>query len=356
MSPDTEKKSISSIGKCIRVLFWAFLLATCSFLLICGWVALYGFQVGSQPGLDSAVVSIPRGAGVGQIGDLLANKGLIKRDVRFGLVARAMGSASRLPAGEFELKGGSTPVQILKELAIAKPLQHVVTIPEGLRAEEIADLFSSRGLCDKTKFLELIHDVSFIRSLKLGSISSLEGYLFPDTYYIIRDSRMEERLIRMMAARFWSVYEKLAAEYLGKLSRQEIVTLASLVEKETGNPEERSIIAAVFFNRLARKMKLQSDPTVIYGITGFSGNLTRKDLKTDTPYNTYTRSGLPAGPICNPGADSFKAVFHPAKVNYLYFVSKNDGSHQFSVTLKDHNRAVWKFQKKKRKRSPAWVK
>ena len=201
----------------------------------------------------------------------------------------------------------------------------------------------------KEEVLALIHDQKFISSLGL-SLSSLEGYLFPDTYLLTR-GKSAESILAMMVGRFLDVYSKILAEAGKKDSaekppnRHEVVTLASIVEKETGVAEERGLVAAVFVNRLKKNMLLQADPTVIYGIQKFDMALTRKDLKTPTAYNTYMQKGLPAGPICNPGRDSLLAVLHPAETSYLYFVSKNDGTHQFSRTLKEHNKAVRMFQR-----------
>lgn len=341
--------SFFSLKKAFAFLFWPLLLVFLYLLSFCGWVALYGLQPGPPIVHNSVVVNIPKGAGVRRIGDLLANSGLVHRDFRFHLVARAMGIASRLPAGEFELTAGQNPVDLLRQLAVAKPYNHVVTIPEGLRARDIGEIITAMGLGSRERFLDLVSDPSFIRTLKLENLSSLEGYLFPDTYHLKRVDGIEEKLIRRMVDRFQAVYGRMVAGYNGKLSRHEIVTLASIIEKETGKPEEQSTIAAVFLNRLKRKMRLQSDPTVIYGLERFSGNLTKKDLRTNTPYNTYTNGGLPAGPICNPGSGALKAVFSPAEANFLYFVSKNDGSHHFSKSLQEHNRAVYKYQRKKRK-------
>ena len=335
--------------KALNFLFWPLLLVLLYLLSFCGWVAIYGLQSGPPMTHGSAIITIPKGAGVRQIGGLLADSGLAYRDIRFQLVARAMGIASRLPAGEFELAAGQSPVVLLRQLAAAKPYNHVVTIPEGLRARDIGEIISTMGLGSRERFLDLVSDPPFIRTLNLGNLSSLEGYLFPDTYHLKRVNGMEEKLIRRMVTRFQAVYGRLVTGYNGKLTRHEIVTLASIIEKETGKPEERTTIAAVFFNRLKRKMRLQSDPTVIYGLDRFSGNLTKNDLKTNNPYNTYTNGGLPPGPICNPGSGALQAVFSPAKASFLYFVSKNDGSHHFSKSLQEHNRAVYKYQKKRKK-------
>jgi UPF0755 protein len=183
--------------------------------------------------------------------------------------------------------------------------------------------------------------------LGLGApASTLEGYLFPDTYRFAR-GLPAERILRRMLARFEQEFRSVqqqSGRQLG-LSRHEVVILASLVEKETAVATERPLIAGVFFNRLRRGIPLQSDPTVIYGLERFDGNLTRAHLQADTPYNTYTRQGLPAGPICNPGAAAVRAVLNPASTPYLYFVAKKDGTHQFSSTLAEHNAAVLRHQK-----------
>jgi len=327
--------------------FWPLLLFVSYCLLFCGWVAYYAFQPGPFLDKDSAIVQIPKGATVQQIGELLAGAGLIHRDFRFVLVTKAMGVGSRLPAGEFELASGKSPVELLGQLTRARPLQHIVTIPEGLRAVEIAETFAKDGWCDQQRFLALVGNPSFIQSLRITGVESLEGYLYPDTYYLVKGNYTEEKLIRMMVSRFHAVYGKLSARYTGPLNRHEIITLASIVEKETGNPRERATIAAVFLNRLQRGMRLQSDPTVIYGLDNFSGNLTRDDLKTPSPYNTYVIPALPPGPICNPGGEAIRAVLYPAEEKYLYFVSQNNGSHHFSKSLQEHNRAVHKYQKKR---------
>lgn len=347
MSDTIKRNQLYSWMQFISSLFWPFLLFCSWVLVFCGWVAYYGFQPGPLLDKDSVVVQIPKGATVQQIGELLAGAGLVHKDFRFVLVTRAMGVGGRLPAGEFALASGKSPIELLNGLTKARPLQHIITIPEGLRASEIAEIFARDGWCDRNRFVDLVHNPSFIQSLKIREAASLEGYLYPDTYYLVRGNHTEEKLIRMMVLRFHKIYEQLAAEYHGSQSRHELVTLASMVEKETGDPRERATIAAVFFNRLRRTMRLQSDPTVIYGLDNFSGNLTRKDLKTPSPYNTYVIPALPVGPICNPGGEAIRAVLHPAEEKYLYFVSKNNGSHYFSKSLQEHNRAVYKYQKKR---------
>ena len=180
---------------------------------------------------------------------------------------------------------------------------------------------------------------------------TLEGYLFPETYHFYRGMDPEE-VIRSMVNQFKKVSGPELTRETSRMgiSESQAVILASIIEKETSVPEEKPLISAVFHNRLTRGMPLQSDPTVIYGIKNFNGNLTKEDLQRPTPYNTYVRTGLPPSPICNPGKDSLVAALHPAPVPYLYFVSKNDGSHHFSFEIENHNRAVWNYQKNRKKK------
>ncbi len=309
------------------------------------WLARYSNTPG-PPGAQEVVVIIPKGSSFDQISQILAESGLISADVRFRILARWKKLAGKIHAGEFVLPTGRLPMELLEELTRAKARQHPVTIPEGLRAREIAAIFEEGNWSTREKILELVHDADFISSLGLEQ-SSLEGYLYPDTYYLTRYPAFDaEKIVKMMVNRFFQVWEELGA---GEAGRHEVVTLASIVEKETGSPEERATIASVFKNRLSKGMRLQSDPTVIYGIENFTGDITKKDLRSPTPYNTYVISGLPAGPICSPGKAALQAVLHPAQENYFYFVSKNDGTHFFSKTLKEHNRAVFEYQRKKKK-------
>ncbi|MCG6929617.1 MAG: endolytic transglycosylase MltG [Desulfofustis sp.] len=311
---------------------------------LCGWLAWYAFTPGPDTTEKTAVVFIPRGASVEEITGLLADGGLIHGDIRFGLLARIMRVSAQLPAGEFRLATARRPLDLIDELVHAQPLQHRITIPEGLTVGQIADIFAADGWVDRNRFIERASDPSLIGELGLDGIASLEGYLFPDTYQLIKPSPGEEALIRKLAGRALAVWNELQTGEQ-QLDRHQVFTLASIVEKETGRAEERPLIASVFLNRLQRKMKLQSDPTVIYGIENFTGPLTKRDLNTATPYNTYQIDGLPPGPICSPGRDALVAVLEPAESDYLYFVSKNDGSHQFSKSLREHNRAVRTYQR-----------
>ena len=214
---------------------------------------------------------------------------------------------------------------------------------------QIATVLSEKELIDREKFIQLTLDSSFIKSLDLD-VQSLEGYLFPDTYFFAR-STPEKEIIQTFVQRLWKAFspELLERAKQMKMTVLEVLTLASVVEKETGLSEERSMVAGVFHNRLDRNIPLQSDPTVIYAIEAFDGNIRKRDLSIESPYNTYRVRGLPPGPIANPGEAAIRAALFPTPSDYVYFVSKNDGSHQFSVTLAEHNRAVEKYQKKRHK-------
>jgi UPF0755 protein len=241
-----------------------------------------------------------------------------------------------------------TPSAVLSRLVRGEVIQYPIIIPEGCNIYQIAEILEQSKVCSKKIFLEKVQDPGLIQALGLEG-DSLEGYLFPDTYNFPKGLG-EEQVIRQMVSRFKTVWSSLAkrAETLG-LSQRDVVILGSMIEKEAKDDQERRFIAAVFHNRLNRGMALQSDPTAIYGVKEKRGSITRGDLQRRTPYNTYIISGLPKGPIANPGFKSLQAVLNPAEVNYLYFVSKNDGTHFFSNTLQEHNWAVAKYQRRGKK-------
>jgi UPF0755 protein len=276
----------------------------------------------------------------------LETRGIIKSQRLFVLWAKLTGHTKQIKAGEYALSAKMAPVEILEKLRKGIVITYPVTIPEGFTMEQIADLLESKGLVQKTRFLSLARDPKILRYYGITG-PSLEGYLFPDTYQFSR-GLPPSTLIDVMVKRFWHMVGPLKerANEVG-MKMEDVVILASIVEKETGQPDERPVIASVFLNRLKEGMRLDSDPTVIYGLEAFDGNLTKEDLARRTPYNTYIIRGLTPGPIANPGLGSIKAVLYPARTDYLYFVSKNDGSHYFSKTLAEHNRAVETYQKKK---------
>jgi len=302
----------------------------------------------SPAGFDQKeeIFIVKKGCGLKSVAIELERKKLIKSKDLFIFWALLKGGSRDIKAGEYSLNQSMSPVTILTILASGAVKTHPLTIPEGLAAEQIADLLAQKGLVDKGEFMALAMDKNLAASFQIDG-QSLEGYLFPDTYLLSRDMGARQ-IIDCMIKRFWDIFSNLKKGHETPMSLREIVTLASIVEKETGLAEERPLIASVFLNRLKRRMRLESDPTVIYGLKDFDGNLTKKDLQSPSPYNTYRNRGLPPGPIANPGRESLKAVINPAQTDYLYFVSRNDGSHYFSTTLREHNRAVIRYQKRRR--------
>jgi UPF0755 protein len=256
----------------------------------------------------------------------------------------------RLRAGEYSLEPGLTLPGLVDRMTRGAVVRHDITFPEGRSLAESADIASARGY-DRQAFLSAARDGSLIRDLDPAA-EDLEGYLFPDTYDLPRGEEPEAQLVKRMVSRFREVMTpELPRVGKSTLSLRGVVTLASIVELETAAPAERPRIAAVFLNRLERKMLLQTDPSVIYALRlqgRWDGNIRKGDLDIDSPYNTYRRPGLPPGPLASPGRAALLAVLAPASVSDLYFVSRNDGTHEFTETLEDHNRAVDRYQRRKR--------
>jgi UPF0755 protein len=303
-------------------------------------------------------VEIGRGKGPPSISRQLESLRIIRSAKIFLYYGKLEGRWAKIKAGEYELSPSMTPSEIFGIFASGISVARPFLVREGENIYEVADALQAKGFGPKERFLKLARDPIFIAGLSLKPPpKSLEGYLFPDTYLLQRKMTQEE-ILRLMVKRFsaaWGPNEEQRAKELG-LSRDQVITLASIVEKETGAPEERAIIAGVFHNRLAKRMKLQSDPTTIYGIwKRYHGNLHKSDLLDPNPYNTYYVPGLPIGPISNPGSDAIRATLHPAVHPYLYFVSKNDGTHIFTATYEDHAKAVGKFQLNARaRRGKSW--
>ncbi|MFP4306730.1 MAG: endolytic transglycosylase MltG [Desulfococcaceae bacterium] len=289
-------------------------------------------------------VAIQRGQGFEGVLDRLEAAGIVRDPLRFRLLARWHGFDRRIKAGEYRLSTAMTPLQLLRNLAEGRVVLIRLTIPEGFTLRQIADAVAEAGLASAEEFLSAASDPQWTRERGIPA-DSLEGYLFPDTYLFSRSATVPE-IIQTPLDRFHAVFREEWRERAAELgfTVHEIVTLASIIERETGAPEERSRIAGVFHNRLRIGMRLQSDPTVIYGVADFDGNLTRAHLDTPTPYNTYQMAGLPPGPIASPGAAALEAALYPMETDELYFVSRGDGTHVFSTNLRDHNRAVRRFQ------------
>lgn len=347
MNKNELQQRLRSVITKKRIVMAAILFIVVPIIIIGELIALYALYPGPKHEEESVVVDIPKGSSTREIGNRLAAAGVIKDDIRFLLLAKISGYAGRLQAGEFLFETGKRPLTVLKTLATARSIQYSITIPEGLRASEIAAIFSEGGWSHRNSFANLVVDKQFIAKLGLSGVDSLEGYLYPDTYLLTKDLRGADKLIGLMVGRFNKVWSEITADLEEKPDREKTVILASIVEKETGAASERPLIAGVFLNRLQLGMRLQSDPTVVFGLSNHSGPITRLNLTTPTPYNTYVIPGLPAGPICNPGRASMMAVLNPASTKDLYFVSKNDGSHHFSADLNEHNNAVQKYQRKK---------
>jgi UPF0755 protein len=300
-------------------------------------------------GEQDQIFLVRHGATLKEVSEELEERGIVAGRGLFLLWARLMGYNRAIKAGEYLLNSGMAPIKILEILSKGNIITHAVTIPEGYTVEQIGELLNEKGIVDKNEFLALARDKKVAEGLGISG-PGLEGYLYPDTYNFGR-GHPSPFIVDVMVRRFNEIYDtfRKRTEAL-KMSKEEVVTLASIVEKETGLGTERPLIASVFLNRLHRGMRLESDPTVIYGLKDFDGNLKRKHLQEYSPYNTYVIRGLPPGPIANPGREALKAVLYPAETDYLYFVSKNDGSHYFSKNLSEHNRAVKMYQKRKRKK------
>ena len=300
-----------------------------------------------QPAADDAspiVVNIRPGQSLKTTATTLHQAGIIESPFRFIVIARLKKYDTNLKAGEYPLSKAMSPIEILTTMVKGAVKLYKLTIPEGYNIYQIADLVADAGLGIQGDFIRAATDTKFVHKKGLNA-DTFEGYLFPDTYLFPKDVSIDG-IVSTMISRFKSVFNpewKARAAELG-FSVHQVVTLASIIEKETGAAFERPIISSVFHNRLSKRMRLESDPTVIYGIKNFDGNLTRKHLATSTPYNTYKIRGLPPGPIANPGRESLEAALFPEDTTFIFFVSKKDRTHHFSTNLQEHNRAVRRYQ------------
>lgn len=294
------------------------------------------------------VIVVKPGMAFATVADTLHREGIIADLFLFRLQAKLHGAENEIKAGEYDFQQAATPGKVLDRLVAGDVRRYKLTIPEGFNLREIGVRIEEAGLGTADQLLELAFDADFLDAVKVRA-NSLEGYLFPETYTYTAGTSLKSVLTRMIDQFRQRVdAEMLAAAAAHDLDEHRLVTLASIVQKEAGNNDEMPLIAAVFLNRLQRRIPLQADPTVIYGLgEEFDGNITKADLRLPTPYNTYTMVGLPPGPIASPGEKALRAAAFPADVKFLYFVAKGDGSHIFSHTLKEHNKAVRKYQLKK---------
>jgi UPF0755 protein len=292
-------------------------------------------------------IDIPPGVSSTAIGRRLVDAGVVETETVFRVALRVSGSVRNLKAGEYRFDHPMSAIEVVDMVARGDTFARRITFPEGLTILEMAQLYESRGFGQARDFTEAARDASIIKDIDPAA-TDLEGYLFPDTYSLPRRTPAS-RLIAQMVGRFRASYTddlKSHAEER-EMTIREVVTLASLIEKETGTPDERPLVAAVYTNRLKIGMGLQADPTVVYALQKagkYDGNIRREDLALDSPYNTYKYRGLPPGPIASPGKASLEAAVSPADVPFLYFVSRNDGTHAFAATLDEHNLNVRKFQ------------
>lgn len=331
---------------------WAKLLVFFSFLgIVSTSFVFYRYaNEAKDPSATSKKVEIDvlKGMRPHEISFALEKEGVIKNSALFYWLGRITGGWSGIRAADYELSSSLTPLQIFKILKSGIGIQRSILIREGNNIFQVAEIFEKEGLGARDTVLKLLRSPELIVSfgLREEGVRSLEGYLYPNTYYFDRKETALNLIKRMVDAflHTWTPEYEARAREIG-LSRREVVILASMVEKETGASFERPVIASVFFNRMKKKMKFQSDPTTAYGMgEAYTGNLTREDLKRPSPYNTYTVPGLPVGPISNPNPESVRAVLYPADTDYLYFVSKNDGTHMFSKTYEEHSDWVRKLQ------------
>lgn len=294
---------------------------------------------------DTKIVEIPQGFGLSAIAKKLEVEGVIRKAEIFFFPAFLSGNQGKLKHGEYAFSADEAPYSVYRKLRRGEVSLRKVTFPEGLTLARMAEILEASQIVSRKEFLSLAENSEY-STKKLGvDVLSLEGFLFPDTYFFARDCSAE-KVIDTMIGRFWEAWATLNISD-GEAKIRQIATIASLIEKETAFPPEKPLISAVIRNRLKKGMRLEFDPTVIYALgEKFNGNIRKKDLSFSSPYNTYVVSGLPPGPIAAPGLDSMRAALEPADVNYLYFVSNGDGVHAFSSTYGDHLDAVNRLVKK----------
>jgi len=334
-----------------RIIAWSVLLIFAALVAAGAWLytdlgrAYKGYATAEQ------FVEIPPGASTAGMARRLANAGVVRTGESFRLAVWLRGSGRRLQAGEYRFDRPMAASEVVDMIARGEVYVRAVTFREGLTVREMASAFEQAGLGTAADFIAASKNAALVAALD-PSARDLEGYLFRDTYTLPRRATAAD-LVERMVARFQKVMTdelRSKADARG-LSVRQLATLASLVEKETAKADERPIVAGVYTNRLRIGMGLQCDPTVIYALMlagRYDGNIRKGDLQIDSPYNTYRYSGLPPGPIAAPGEASLQAAAAPADVPYLYFVSRNDGSHVFSTTLDEHNRNVREFQLRRR--------
>jgi len=291
------------------------------------------------------LVDIPRGTSVRAALNILISKEVTTDTPYLKFITRIK-QLPEIKAGEYEFSDAQSPLEMIEQMAAGRVKQHRFTVPEGLRFSEIAPLIDKAGLTAGKEFVKLASSKKTAEEFNIPA-ETLEGYLLPETYDFPRSATAKEIIEKMVSGmnKLWGPKEEDQAHKLG-MSRHQIMTLASIIEKEAALAEERPIVSSVYHNRLKLKMPLQADPTIIYGLKNYRGNISKEDISNPHPWNTYVHAGLPKGPIANPGAASINAALFPAETDYIFFVARNNGSHHFSSNLEEHNRMVQKYQVK----------
>jgi peptidoglycan lytic transglycosylase G len=327
----------------IVVVLIALLIGGGAALITVAWGKIHepyqGYEKGEQ------YVDIPQGASPAEIRRRLIEAGVVPDDLTVRAALWWSGRSRSLKAGEYRFDRPITPLAVVEKIANGEVYTKRITFPEGLTIREMAALYESHGFGSARDFVAAAGDASAIRDLD-PQAKDLEGYLFPETYPLPRVAPAGQ-LIQQMVDRFRATYQDVVQGRSDSLTTRQIVTLASLIEKETAQSTERSVVSAVYRNRIKKGMGMQADPTVVYALVKagrYDGNIRRADLDFDSPYNTYKYPGLPPGPIASPGRASLEAALSPSNVPFLYFVSRNDGTHVFAETLTEHNANVYRYQ------------
>jgi UPF0755 protein len=324
-----------------------------SVIILCAIYVVADFFIHLPIGNKSIEIEIPKGTNFRQAIEILSKEGLLRDKNLFIFIGRISGLDRKIKSGYYSIHGSVSPFDIFRMLKNGQIIEYEITIVEGDSLREIEEKLSEKNIIDKDGFRKLSSDEEFLALHKIDS-PTFEGYLFPDTYKVPKGMDSQDA-IGMMVIRMREKYSgelRVRTSELG-LSEREVLTLASIIEKEAITPKERPLISAVYHNRLKKGIPLQADPTSVYGIKTSGEKITAKDIRKKTPYNTYVIKGLPPGPIASPGINSIIAALYPAKVPYMFFVSNNDGTHSFSVTPGEHQAAVELYRKKKNEESKA---
>jgi UPF0755 protein len=320
------KKNVIIIFACILAMTFSY----CAFEML----------VPAQKATENAEIQVPKGATFRQAADILAREKLIRDKNVFLLMGRLTGADRKIKAGFYRIWAEMSPLDIFNVLRRGQIIEYEIRVIEGESLPEIAASFAGAGITTQEAFMKLARDAKFLSAYRIHA-PSIEGYIFPDTYLIPKGMPAEDAVGTMINR----MSEKFSAKMVQRMdelgmNEREVLTLASIIEKEAVIDSERPLISAVYHNRLEKGMPLQADPTSIYGVKSSREKITREDLLKKTPYNTYVVKGLPPGPIASPGLKSIMAALYPADVPYLYFVSRDDRSHQFSTNIEDHEKAV----------------